>query len=191
MDTSNEAEITVEDYLAQREAAAQLQDGSHVAVSNGLESRDLDQVEVVASCVTNTVTYSNSVTVVTSTISYETVPSRSDGKEAVTRVTYSKWSERDDGPGEFSNSDEATREDAEFEGRNGLNHIHTEVMGVKGDSSEGSLLSKGSDVVESKDVQVTNIDTIISESVGPIDVKLELPPNTDSYEVNGVMVTKI
>ena len=185
MDTSNDIEITIEDYLAKNEAAAQLQDGSHGDVRNGL-----DEIEVPASCVTGTVTYSNSITVVTSTLSYETVTSRSDGKEAVARVPHSKWSGRDKQE-VFSNDNEATREDFELEERNGLYHAHTESIGVKYDVSEGILSkSEDSDIVQPKDVEVTNIDRFITESVGPNDVKLELPV-ADSYEVNGVMVTKI
>ena len=187
MEASRVTEMTVERYLKERkeslenkEESSKMEDGSHIIVESMVH--ELSEVEAPAHSIGSTVTYSSSSAVVTSTISYKTVITKQVGKENVTTVTQSKF---DDGdlPGRYVG---AIYQDSELEERSGLNHVE-----VKGDSSEVHITKgDGSKVSEDSGVEVTNIDTLIAETVAPTDVKLDVPV-TDSYEVNGVMVTKI
>jgi len=189
MEASRVTEMTVERYLKERkeslenkEESSKMEDGSHIIVESMVH--ELSEVEAPAHSIGGTVTYSSSSTVVTSTMSYKTVITKHVGKETATTVTQSKFADGD--LPEIVHYDGAIYQDSELEERSGLNHVE-----VKGDSSEVHITKgDGSKVSEDSGVEVTNIDTLIAETVAPTDVKLDVPV-TDSYEVNGVMVTKI
>ena len=189
METSPVAEMTVERYLKERqeslenkEESAGMEDGSHSIVESRVH--ELSEVETPVRSVGGTATYSSSSTVVTSTVSYKTVVTKQVGDETVTTVTHSKFAGGD--LPDVGRYDGAIYQDSELEERSGLNHVE-----VKGDSSRAHITKgDGSKIVEDSGVEVTNIDTLLSEAVAPTDVKLDVLV-TDSYEVNGVMVTKI
>ena len=191
MDTaSSVTEITVEDYLATRANSTPTDDAMPVAESSELESRDPSQV---TSSIATTVTYSNSFTVVTSTISYETVTTKQGASEAVTEVTQSKWAEERDSPAGNPQGEPVSTDFELKEEPNGVNHITVGTTGLVVDSSQGFVAKDGANSTtdfDSSGLQVTNIDTLIEETVSPTDVKVDVSVD-DSYEVNGVMVTKI
>ena len=194
MDTASSAtEITVEDYLATRANSTPTDDASPVAESSELESRDPSQIPVSTSSIATTVTYSNSFTVVTSTISYETVTTKQGASEAVTEVTQSKWAEEGDSPAGNPQGEPVSTDFELKEEPNGVNHITVGTTGLVVDSSQGFVAKDGANSTtdfDSSGLQVTNIDTLIEETVSPTDVKVDVSVD-DSYEVNGVMVTKI
>lgn len=170
-----------------------------VEAERGLETNNF---EAAVSSSDKTVTYSNSVTVVTSTISYETVAMKQDGKESVTTVTQ-------------SSREENHKEDGnELNKINNLNHvIHIDTTKVKGgvhssesQTSEGhSSESRSSEGHSSEghssegpssnddggrhlcDVQVTNIDSVLTVA----DVTFNDVTGGNTYDVSDIMVTRI
>ena len=193
--------------------SSQRKEDSSINESSQLGAHDSNRVEATVAGIENTVSYSNTVTVVTSTISHETVVTKREGNEVVSTIMRSE-----------STGSEAQEESRQVVGKvtelNNMNHvIHVEAKEVEGENSEGYSAkgesnkggnSKGDDVkggstkgdkiegdsskiveeCNSSDIEVTNIDAVLTETVVLPDAKI-VDTNADSYQVNDVMVTKI
>ena len=193
--------------------SSQRKEDSSINEPSHLGAHDSNRVEATVAGIENTVSYSNTVTVVTSTISHETVVTKREGNEVVSTIMRSE-----------STGSEAQEESRQVVGKvtelNNMNHvIHVEAKEVEGENSEGYSAkgesnkggnSKGDDVkggstkgdkiesdsskiveeCNSSDIEVTNIDAVLAETVVLPDAKI-VDTNADSYQVNDVMVTKI
>ena len=159
-----------------------------VVKSSELESNGLHHVANSSSL--STVTYSNSVTVVTSTMPCQTVSMKKDDNEDAAGVTYTTGKEEPEERQEEQLNDINHIDTSKVKGDSIEGHLTTtEIFVVEnstGESSKGGSSKGGSSEVESSDIQVTNLDSMLTFS----EAKVE-DPTLDTYEVNDIMVTKI